>query len=152
VIPTHTGAADNQDDIRAGGLNRLTNGCNGAINAALLDEETTVAGNEAGEHRSICIVNAPERQGRSGFNHIASSEDTTYARAAHAWNWADPGRRKKAHVSRAHFAACRREPASPHGMAAGAFDAGAGNNRLQDAAGSIPSIRDLIGRGDRIGT
>jgi len=97
-------------------------------------------------------VNGPERQRRSGFNHITSSEDATYARAAHDWNLADTGRRKKAHVSRAHFAACRREPASPHGMAAGAFDAGAGNNRLQDAAGSIPSIRELIRRGDRIGT
>jgi len=45
VIRTHTGAACNQDDIGAGGHNRRTNGCKGAINAALLDEETTVAGN-----------------------------------------------------------------------------------------------------------
>jgi hypothetical protein len=49
VIRTHTRPAGNQDDIGAGRHNRFTNGCNGAIDAALLDDETTVAGNQASE-------------------------------------------------------------------------------------------------------
>jgi hypothetical protein len=97
-------------------------------------------------------VNCPKRQGHSDFDHLTSSEDATYARAAHDWNVADTGRRQKTDVNRAHFAACRRKPASPHGLATGAFDVGAGDNGLQDAAGSIASVRELIRRSDRIGS
>jgi hypothetical protein len=38
VIRTHTRPAGNQDDIGAGRHNRFTNGCNGAIDTALLDD------------------------------------------------------------------------------------------------------------------
>jgi len=37
-------------------------------------------------------------------------------------------------------------------LAAGAFDVGAGNNRLQNAAGSIAGLRELIRCSHRIGT
>jgi hypothetical protein len=62
------------------------------------------------------------------------------------------GRHQKPYVSRAHFAARLHEPASPDGLAAGAFNGGAGNNGLQNAAGSIASVRELIRWGHRIGT
>src|SRR5262249_8730406 len=89
---------------------------------------------------------------RPGFAHIASSEDATYARTAHDRNLTYTGRHQKADVSGAQFPARLREPASPYGLAAGAFDMGAGNDRLQNAAGSIASVRELIQCSHRVGT
>ena len=63
-----------------------------AIDAPPVSDETAVAGDQAFKQWSICIVDGPERQGRPGFNHIASSEDATYARAAHDRNLAYTGR------------------------------------------------------------
>jgi hypothetical protein len=77
VIHIPTRAASDQDDIGAGRHNRFTNGCHGAIDAALIDDETTVAGNQAREQRSICIVDGPERQGCLGFDDVVSSKNAT---------------------------------------------------------------------------
>src|SRR5262245_11052142 len=152
VIHTRTGAASDQDDIGAIGHNCLTNGSDGAIDAALVSDETAVAGNQAGEQRSICIVDGPVRQRRPGFDQIASSEDAAYARAAHDWNLAYTGRDQKADVGSAHFAANLREPASSQGLAARAFDVGAGSYRLQNPADSIAGVRELIRCSHRIST
>jgi hypothetical protein len=61
VIRTPAGAASHQDDIGAGGHNRFTNGRNGAIDTPPVNDYAAVAGNQAGEQRSICIVDGPER-------------------------------------------------------------------------------------------
>jgi hypothetical protein len=152
VILTRTRATRNQNDVGAGRHNRFTNGCDGAIDAALVGDEAAVAGDQAREQRSICVVNCPAQQRCPGFAHTASSDDATYARAAHDRDWANTGRHQKSDVSGAHFAARLREPASPHGLAAGAFDVGTGNNRFLDVATSIDSVHELIRRNDSIGT
>jgi hypothetical protein len=54
------------------------------------------------------------------------------------------GRHQKRDVTGPHLAAGLREPASPNGLAAGAFDVGAGNNGLKNAAGSIVRVREPI--------
>jgi hypothetical protein len=73
VICTRAGAASDQNDIDVGGHDRFTNGCNGAIDTALVSDETAVASNQTGEQWSICIVDGPGREERPGFDRIASS-------------------------------------------------------------------------------
>jgi hypothetical protein len=152
VICTRTRAAGDQNDIGVGGHDRFTNSSNGGIDAVLVSDETAVASNQAGEQWSICIVDGPGREGRPGFDHIASSQQATRARTLDDRNLAYTGRHQKANVSGAHFVARLREPASPDGLAAAAFDVSAGNNRLQNAAGSIASVRELIQGSHRIGS